>query len=72
MDLNMATIDGFPYIQDVLNSPLCQFINSLDDGCGYIGTNHDLIIIWAHPMFIKTKVVETKKDKHNWWEAMSR
>ena len=44
MDLNAATLDGFPSIEDVLNRPLYKFITFAANNCRYNVKTHDLIV----------------------------
>ena len=71
MALNAATLDGFPSIGDVLNSPISNFISFATNYCGYTGTTNYLMINWVHPMFLKSKSAASKEYNLNCVEAMS-
>ena len=42
--LHAATLDGFTYIEDVLNIPLSNSSTFVANNCGYTGKTHDLIV----------------------------
>ena len=44
MYFNAATIDGFTYIEGVLNIPLSNSSPFEAKNCGYTGKTHDLIV----------------------------
>ena len=44
MDLNAENLDGFPYVEDVLNIPLSKFVTLTANNYGYTGETHDLIV----------------------------
>ena len=61
MYFNAATIDGFTYIEDVLNIPLSNSSTFVANNCGYTGKTHDLIVNQVHTMFLNTKAAASKQ-----------
>ena len=59
-----------PTVEELLDSPLSCFISFAANSCGYSGMTQELIVNWAHPLFLKAKAEASKADNPNWWEAM--
>ena len=71
MDFNASTLDEFPLIGYVFNSPLSKLINFAYKSCGYTSKTHYILVNWVNTTFIKAKAAASKEDNSNWWEAMS-
>ena len=61
MDLNAENLDGFPYVEDVLNIPLSKFVTLTANNYGYTGETHDLIVNQVHTVFLNTKAAASKE-----------
>ena len=68
MDFNAETIDGFPSIEDILSTPLSNFITLVANNCGFTGKTHDLIVNQVHTMFLNTETAASKEYNKNLWE----
>ena len=63
--------DCIPTIQELLNSPLSNFITLAANDCGYSGTAEDLIVNYVHPLFLQAKAAASKEGNPNWCQAMN-
>ena len=64
-------IDGFPYIDDLVDSPLGRIISLAANDCGYTELVYYSMVEWVHPIFLKAKSAARKEDNPNRWEDMS-
>jgi len=62
--------DVVPTLQDIVNSPLSQFIEFAANDSGYSGKTEELICQWVHPAFLSAKTGINKADYPSWEEAM--
>ncbi|KAL7465925.1 hypothetical protein ACHAXS_006230 [Conticribra weissflogii] len=69
-DLSEAVVST-PTVEDILNSPLANFIDFAANDCGYSGSTKELICNWVHPLFLKAKSASSQADNPNWWQAMN-
>ena len=69
--MNVENLGDLPYIEDVLNFPLSNFITFAANYCEYPRKTHNLIVNRVHPMFLKANDAASKEDKPNWWESTS-
>ena len=71
MTLNsMHLADSIPTVQELLDSPIYNFITLAANDCVYEGTTKDLIVNYVHPLFLKSKPASSQADNPNWHQAM--
>ena len=68
---NIRVQDYIPSIQELLDSPLSNFITLAANDCGYSGTTKELIVNHVHPLFLQAKAAASKEDNPNWRQAMN-
>ena len=66
----MHLADSIPTIQELLDSPISNFITLDANECGYEGTTEDLIVNYVHPFFLNAKSAASQADNPNWRQAM--
>lgn len=66
-----ALPDTVPTVEELLASPLSQFIHLAANDCGYNGTKRELICEVIHPLFLRAKSAASKADNPTWKEAMN-
>ena len=67
---SMRLADSIPTIQELLDSPISNFITLAANDCGYEGTTEDIIVNYVHPLFLKSKEDASQADNTNWCQAM--
>lgn len=66
-----AVDDGIvPSVEDLLNSPLAQFIQLASNDCGYGGSVKELVANYVHPLFLSAKTGISSGDNPSWDVAM--
>jgi hypothetical protein len=65
MNLNISTVE------DLLASPLSQYITLASNDCIYSGSRTTLVCQDIHPFFLSAKTGISAEDNPNWGEAMS-
>ena len=50
--------EKFPRIDDIMASPLANYINLAANDCGYSGTTDELIVSYVHLLVLKAKLRE--------------
>ena len=68
MYFNASTLDIFPSIEDILDTPLSNFIPFLSNNCGFTGKTHGVIVNQVHSMFLNTETAASKEHNKNLWE----
>ncbi len=58
-------------MEELLKSPLANFIELAANDCSYSGSTKELICNWVHPLFLKAKLESSQADNPNWWQAMN-
>jgi hypothetical protein len=66
--LARAEVD-VPSVESLMASPLSKFIHFAANDCGYVGSRHELITSWMHPLFLKAKAKASKSDTPSWKSA---
>jgi hypothetical protein len=70
MALMSLTLDKtIPTVADLLASPLAKYIPLTANHCGYSGTAKELIVSYAHPLFLKAYSAASKADNPSWHES---
>ena len=67
---SMRLADSIPTIQELLDSPISNFITLAANDCGYEGTTKDPIVNYVHPLFLKYKSAAGQADNPNWCQSM--
>ena len=60
--LMLWTTDGITTVDDLMDSPLAQYITLAASDCGYGGTAEELIVSYVHPLFLKAHSAASKLD----------
>ena len=58
-----------PTVQELLDSPLANFITLVAKDYGFTSTSEDLIVNCVHPLFLKAKVAVSAEDNPTWKQA---
>ena len=56
-------------VQELLDSPLANFITLAAKDCGFAGTSEDLIVNCIHPLILKAKAAASAEDNPTWKQA---
>ena len=59
-----------PTVEELINSPIGDYITLAANECNYSGTAEDSIVNHVHPLFLKAKSEASKKDNPSWKQAM--
>ena len=66
---SMHLADIIPTIQELLDSPISNFINLAANDCGFEGKGEDLILNYVDALFLKAKAAASQADNPNWRQA---
>ena len=69
MSMNSLSFD-ISSVKELMKSPLAKFIAFSANDCGYRRRAKDLMVNWAHPLFLKSKATASKEDNPTWKEAI--
>ncbi len=70
MALMSLTLDKtIPAVAHLLASPLAKYITLAANDCGYSGKAKELIVTYAHPLFLKAHSAASKAHNPSWHEA---
>ena len=67
--LNSMQMDDSLEIGEVLNISFDRSINFNQNGCGYSGSDHDIMFNLVQPLFLKYKTASIKEDNPNFCQA---
>ena len=60
-----------PTINEILDSPISNYISLAKNDCGYSGTAEELIVNYVHRLFLKEKATASSGNNLNWRQAMN-
>ena len=66
----MYLADSIPTIQELLDSPISNFVTLAANYFGYEDTTEYIIVNYLHPLFLKAKASAIQEDNPNWRQAM--
>ena len=67
---SMYLADSIPNIEELLDSPISNFITLAANNCGFDVTTEDLIVNYLHPLFLKDKSAAIQADNPNQRQAI--
>ena len=64
-DMSMNSMSfAVPSMEELMKSPLANFITFSANDFGYGGSAQDLFVNWVHPLLLKAKAASVKKIIH--------
>ena len=62
--------EELPSVNDVMSSPIAEFITVAARDSGYSGSTKDLLLTEVHPLFLQARTSASKADNPRWDQAM--